>query len=652
MACTIDQRLRVVTASSPRGTFQMAVLAGDDLVSKEIEQKGFWEIRSPAQLLELAHEPNASLPATGTFVDVGANLGFYSLLFAHSGYNVLAVEPMLLNRKAIETSLCLNADLATRVTLLPYALSRSATARCVIRADDRNAGNGKLTCSASERCGRPPAGVTGAMMAHATICEPVTMSTLDDVLSSHAARLALAPIVAVKMDVEGQECNVLGGGRTLLSAHRPHVLVVEANRQHVRACLTRAANEHAYRITSWQLGDVNWILTRRRVTPFALPATEAAAAPTAPLAATLPASSAAACTWLNGCCYRHRNTEVCRRTRPAGMGKLPSKGARRTPPSLGSDARPEHRGKIRPNRTVVSGSEAATATATLSSLRADVPHAPSLAAPIAPGDRATYDARVASLIERLRAPSAEYHAAGLDDTSGLDNGLFRSAGLTMQPPGQLRGLQLQLEALVDAGLDGDIYETGTWRAGTAIFAVCLLQLYEQLNPPPAARAATPRHFWFFDSFEGFRATDNVNVALSTYLSRRVFAAPLELVMRSFAHFGALTERVHLVKGLFESSVPAFGPPPRPIALLRLDGDLYSSTRVVLEHFYRRVQPGGYVIVDDYRWHPRLAGAVRLCKAAVDEFRESVNLSNETAPMTLYHDVWHWRVPLPSSVRRR
>ena len=266
-------------------------------------------------------------------------------------------------------------------------------------------------------------------------------------------------------------------------------------------------------------------------------------------------------------------------------------------------------------------------------------------APIAAGDRVEYEARVARLVERLRAPSGEYRAAGLDDSSGLDNNLFRGAGLTMQPPEQLKGLQLQLEAMVDSGLDGDVYETGTWRAGTAIFMVVVLQLYEQLNPPKTA-LVSPRHFWFFDSFEGFRATDNVNVALSEYLSRKVFAAPLELVMRSFAQFGALTERVHFVKGLFESTVPAFGVPPRPVALLRLDGDLYSSTKVVLDHLYARVQPGGYVIVDDYRWHPRLAGAVRLCKAAVDEFRASINVTNATAPMTLYHNVWHWRVPSP------
>ena len=61
-ACLTDARLRIANASSPLGAFPMAVLAGEDLVSREIARRGFWEIRSPAQLL--ASEPSAALPAT------------------------------------------------------------------------------------------------------------------------------------------------------------------------------------------------------------------------------------------------------------------------------------------------------------------------------------------------------------------------------------------------------------------------------------------------------------------------------------------------------------------------------------------------------------------------------------------------------------
>ena len=87
----------------------MAVLSDADIVSKEIATRGYWELKYPSELLHLAGgSRGVELPRPGTFLDIGANLGFYTLLFAQHGYSVLAVEPMLLNRKAIETSLCLN----------------------------------------------------------------------------------------------------------------------------------------------------------------------------------------------------------------------------------------------------------------------------------------------------------------------------------------------------------------------------------------------------------------------------------------------------------------------------------------------------------------------------------------------------------------
>lgn len=263
----------------------------------------------------------------------------------------------------------------------------------------------------------------------------------------------------------------------------------------------------------------------------------------------------------------------------------------------------------------------------------DAPPAP----PIAAGDRSAYDARIASLIARLRARAPEY--GGLNDDSGLDRNLFHNAGITMQPEQQLRGLQTQLEHLVDAEIAGDIVETGTWRAGTAIFMVAVLDAYEQFK---GARPRAERHFWYFDSFEGFRGTDTVNSALGSYLDRPVFAAPLGLVLDSFRRYRVLDERVHLIKGLFESSVPAFGAPPRPIALLRLDGDLYSSTRVVLRHFYPSVTSGGTVVIDDYGWHPKAAGGTaKLCRHAVDEYREEQGV---TAKMDVVANLWTWTKP--------
>ena len=57
----------------------------------------------------------------------------------------------------------------------------------------------------------------------------------------------------------------------------------------------------------------------------------------------------------------------------------------------------------------------------------------------------------------------------------------------------------------------------------------------------------------------------------------------------------------------------------PIALLRLDGDWYESTRFCLEHLYSNLSPGGVIIMDDY-W------AWEGCRKATDEYRETNRIS--------------------------
>ena len=65
-------------------------------------------------------------------------------------------------------------------------------------------------------------------------------------------------------------------------------------------------------------------------------------------------------------------------------------------------------------------------------------------------------------------------------------------------------------------------------------------------------------------------------------------------------------------GWFQETVPEAAGAIGPIAVLRLDGDWYESTRVCLEGLYDNVIPGGYVIIDDY-------GTFSGCRQAVDEF---------------------------------
>jgi O-methyltransferase len=88
------------------------------------------------------------------------------------------------------------------------------------------------------------------------------------------------------------------------------------------------------------------------------------------------------------------------------------------------------------------------------------------------------------------------------------------------------------------------------------------------------------------------------------------AAGLEVVRDNFETYDLLSGRVRFLPGLFADTLP--GAPVERLAILRIDGDLYSSTHDALDAMYDRVSDGGYVIVDDY-------GCLEPCRLAVDDF---------------------------------
>jgi hypothetical protein len=73
-----------------------------------------------------------------------------------------------------------------------------------------------------------------------------------------------------------------------------------------------------------------------------------------------------------------------------------------------------------------------------------------------------------------------------------------------------------------------------------------------------------------------------------------------------------------VKGWFKDTIPVAD--IEQISVLRLDGDMYESTWLVLTHFYPKLSQGGFIIVDDY-------GALPNCRAAVNDFRAKHSITS-------------------------
>lgn len=132
------------------------------------------------------------------FVDIGSNVGTYSLWAADCGAEVIAVEPAASSFKLLEANLALNEQ--SPVQALHCALADAPGEMWLTQGLD----------------------AMNHLVLDGTSGEHVKVSTLDFVLGDRTA-------AGVKIDVEGAERLVLAGGSSALAAGRIQALQLEWN---------------------------------------------------------------------------------------------------------------------------------------------------------------------------------------------------------------------------------------------------------------------------------------------------------------------------------------------------------------------------------------------------------------------------------------
>ncbi len=157
---------------------------------------------------------------------------------------------------------------------------------------------------------------------------------------------------------------------------------------------------------------------------------------------------------------------------------------------------------------------------------------------------------------------------------------------------RLYALVLNVRAVLEAGVPGDLAELGVYRGNTA----AVLAHY--------ARAAG-RELLLFDTFAGFDRRDFDGVDRNR--SMEFGDTSLEAV-RGFVG----TDRTRFFPGRFPESVPTALETAR-FSVVHLDCDLYAPIKAGMEFFFPRLSPGGLMIVHDYS-NPSWRGV----KQAVDE----------------------------------
>lgn len=159
---------------------------------------------------------------------------------------------------------------------------------------------------------------------------------------------------------------------------------------------------------------------------------------------------------------------------------------------------------------------------------------------------------------------------------------------------------------------GAFVETGVWKGGCAGILSYISKKYDYNNG-----------LYFFDSFEGLPQPTSEDGKDAKTFALGEIEGELKSINKVQAEENYIKEllfnkleidhsKVNIVKGWFQDTLPVYKKVIGGIAVLRLDGDWYKSTKVALENLYDLVIPSGYIIIDDYYFWDG-------CKKAVDEF---------------------------------
>ena len=194
--------------------FKMYCNRHQDVVSEHIISSGAWEAditRDIALALKTAAEQRKlQAPATGMFLDIGANIGWHSLAVAAAGYRVVGFVPVTHNERLQRSSICANIGFSNRMTLHSVMLGNETSGNCRVFSDNANKGNGIVRCDPQYQ---PPT-------VYSLLTSDAKLMMLDDFADS------FQDVLVLKMDVEGHEPFVFAGGRAVfLNLHIPYIIM-------------------------------------------------------------------------------------------------------------------------------------------------------------------------------------------------------------------------------------------------------------------------------------------------------------------------------------------------------------------------------------------------------------------------------------------
>ena len=186
--------------------------------------------------------------------------------------------------------------------------------------------------------------------------------------------------------------------------------------------------------------------------------------------------------------------------------------------------------------------------------------------------------------------------------------------ITLASELNLWSIYQSLKYINDEKIDGDIVECGVYNGNTLAF---IGEINDELN--------LNKRIWGYDTFNGFVENSFTDKDIDFKTGKKVKSVSADIfyslddvkkniIQNNNKNFQKYT----LIEGDILETLNIKDNVPNKISFLRLDTDIYKTTKKQLEILYDKLVPGGVLHIDDYGICPGV-------KTAVDDFFSNKNI---------------------------
>lgn len=206
-----DKKIKLTNAKVRDKNFYMYVYKNGDCISNHIISKKYWELITTNNILKALNyfsKKNKIENRNIYIIDIGANIGWYTLTLGKFGYKIISFEPSKLNYYILRKNYCINKEL--NIILINKGLYNEDK-RCDLYHFKGNKGNAIINCNNNN-------------FTRNEIKEgEIILTKLDNYLPFIRGK----NLLLIKIDIEGSEGKTFEGGKKLITQYQIPFILIE-----------------------------------------------------------------------------------------------------------------------------------------------------------------------------------------------------------------------------------------------------------------------------------------------------------------------------------------------------------------------------------------------------------------------------------------